>query len=153
MQAQAAELANPETPLIRADRPPWTTQPPDGVNLLVAYAARAGLNHEDAWVLSDSVASRLAGRRRWTRTLFVAAVSPGYRISIHPGDEVETGQTLVEGLPRMGMLTDFAAPASGTEGESAATPPEPRCRIASWGLGAGAGSKASRSSTWPMDRQ
>jgi hypothetical protein len=62
-----------------------------GVNLRVAYIAWRGLNHEDAWVVSESAAQKLVAVEDIIQTVAVRA------IELLPEPLVEVGQTVQRG--------------------------------------------------------
>lgn len=93
MQTHAMPLLRAETPLVRvAD----AGLDPPGVNLRVGYLAWQGWNHEDAWLLSESGARKLAAEQTVEQVIAVRAVEMLPRLLVRVGDTVRRGQLLVE---------------------------------------------------------
>jgi hypothetical protein len=147
MQTHAVPLAASEAPLVRAG--PAGDEPP-GVNLAVGYLAWQGWNHEDAWVLSESAARKLAAVQQSVQTVAVRAVEMPARLLVKVGQTVRRGELLVRRtlapallcqaiglLARLTGLNDTAPlrpefeDVAGTEGEVV--------RIESWDLLSGVG--------------
>jgi hypothetical protein len=91
-QAQAVALHQSEPPLVRNDT--RGSEPP-GVNLRVGYLAWQGLNHEDAWVLSESAAKRLRAVQTRCQVIAVRAVELEPELLVKEGDTVRRGKLLV----------------------------------------------------------
>jgi len=106
MQAQAMALAHAEPPLVRVDD---DGVDPPGVNLRVAYLAWHGLNHEDAWVVSETAAKKLAATRDTTVTLAVRTVEMPPRWQVAVGDPVPAGRPLLTRFASPALLTDDIA--------------------------------------------
>lgn len=90
MQTQAIPLADEEKPLVRVGTAPC----PPGVNLRVGYLAWKGLNHEDAWVLSESAARKLAAAVTEVQAVHVHAVEAAPILAVKEGDAVEKDSVL-----------------------------------------------------------
>jgi hypothetical protein len=102
MQTHAMNLQGPELPLVRQDD--RGAEPP-GVNLAVGYIAWQGWNHEDAWVLSESAAQRLAAVEDTVQTIAIRSVELEAELLVKPGDLVAPGQALVRRLVAPGFLS------------------------------------------------
>jgi hypothetical protein len=93
MQLHAIPIAGQEAPRVlrsgSADDPP-------GTNLRTGYLAWQGWNHEDAWVLSESAALKLAAAREVTQTIGIRAVEMPPRLLVGVGQQVARGERLVE---------------------------------------------------------
>ncbi len=110
MQLQAMPLVTPETPLVRVESDGID---PSGVNLRVAYLAWQGLNHEDAWVLSESAAAKLTAIRDTTVTLLVRTVEMTPTWHVAEGDTVAAGRRLLDRFAAPALLTDDLATLAG----------------------------------------
>jgi hypothetical protein len=97
MQTHAAPLEQSEPPRVHMARGGRKSPgeranvDPPGVNLRVAYIAWRGLNHEDAWVVSESAAQKLVAVEDIVQTVAVRT------IELLPEPLVEVGQTLQRG--------------------------------------------------------
>jgi hypothetical protein len=103
MQTQAVSLSAPQLPRVRLDR---IGREPPGVNLRVAYLAWRGLNHEDAWVLSESAAAKLTAEQTTVQTIALRTPEQNVPPLVKVGDFVERNQLLVERSVIPVFLTD-----------------------------------------------
>lgn len=103
MQTHAVPLTAGETPLVRIEE---TGVDPPGVNLRVGYLAWRGLNHEDAWVVSESAARRLHTTRQRVQVIPISAVELMPEVLVAPGQTVRRGQPLVRRYAAPGLLTN-----------------------------------------------
>jgi len=94
MQVHAVPVSGAEPPRVRTAADAQECRPP-GVNLRVGYLAWRGLNHEDAWVISEPAARRLATRHEEMLAIAVRSVELPPQILVRPGDRVQRGQRLV----------------------------------------------------------
>lgn len=94
MQVQAINLDTPETPAVYRDLKDKSVFPP-GVNLRTAYIAWQGFNHEDAWVISESAASKLGSHQQWVQTIAIPTIENSAEILVEKGVNVERGDRLV----------------------------------------------------------
>ena len=95
MQMQAVPLDEAEAPMVHTCADNDLVRP-GGVNLRVAYLAWEGLNHEDAWVVSQSAAERLTTTQTWTQTVAVRSYEQAVQVLVEEGDRVTAGQALVQ---------------------------------------------------------
>lgn len=103
---QAVDLAAPEPPLARAGGA-HAEATAHGVNLRVAYMAWRGLNHEDAWVISEPAAAKLASVRRRCLEFPIRSAEEMPEVLVREGDRVARGTPLIRRLIR-GLLVDFS---------------------------------------------
>jgi hypothetical protein len=94
MQVQAIELEAPEEPLV-SNEGVQASDSPSGVNLRTAYMAWQGYNHEDAWVISESAAGKLAGHEEWGQTIAIPTIEGSPSILVEKGETIEKGQRLI----------------------------------------------------------
>ncbi len=92
-QMQAVPVQGCQSPRVRV---PCDAPAPPGVNLRVGYLAWQGLNHEDAWVLSESAAKKLATRRIRRVTIPIEAYELPVEVLVRCGDSVKQGHPLVK---------------------------------------------------------
>ncbi len=92
MQEQAVSLVESQPPRTRGL---GDGLDPPGVNLRVGYLAWQGLNHEDAWVLSESAAKSLTARRRVEVYVLVGAHELPPKEEVGVGDSIAKGKLLV----------------------------------------------------------
>jgi hypothetical protein len=122
MQAQATFLLHPEPPLVRV---PADGIDPEGTNLHVGYLAWRGLNHEDAWVLSESAAAKLTAVRDTTLSLVVRTIELPPHLHVVVGTQVVAGQLLLQRFAAAVLLTDDLTTLATLPDLDARTPLEP----------------------------
>jgi hypothetical protein len=106
MQTHAVPLTAAEPPLVRAEA---IGLDPSGVNLRVGYLAWQGLNHEDAWIVSESAARRLNTIRQRLQLIAIRAVELSPELLVTRGQAVRRGQRLVQRYVAPGLLTNSLA--------------------------------------------
>ena len=103
MQTQAIPVVGSEAPLVRTEADSENSRPP-GVNLRVGYLAWRGLNHEDAWVLSESAARRLAAIERLDLWCLVYSLELPTDVLVERGQFVRRGEPLLRRKVDSGLL-------------------------------------------------
>ena len=106
LQTHAVHLQQEELPALRVDNAGWE---PPGCNLRAAISAFDGWTHEDAIVVSESAARKLATRHRYEVRILVPAVVG--RLEIRPPGPINRGELLVSAFHR-----SFRNGASSAEG-------------------------------------
>lgn len=94
MQVHALPVNGGEVPLVRTTVDAAVCRPP-GANLRVGYLAWQGLNHEDAWVISEAAARRLVTTQEKTLVVAIRSFELYPKVLVQPGDQVRRGQQLL----------------------------------------------------------
>ena len=106
MQVQAVDVEGKQAPVVTTA---GDGLDPPGVNLRVGYLAWGGWNHEDAWVVSESAAARLAAIETSTIYLERRALELDEPLPVQVGQHVRRGKSLITRRYAPALLTDDVA--------------------------------------------
>ncbi len=136
MQTQAVPVRGGERPHEREGAPAEEPDPP-GVNLRVGFLGWRGLNHEDAWVLSESAATKLTTADERVYTLVARRAELPWRLRARPGQAVTAGFLLCRrrAVPLLLVgLRSVAARRATSAGGVVALATDPDDRVAAAGI-------------------